>query len=112
MYTFAQIFGLVILLFFLVIIIFEIKKKGIDLYKLSMVSILVILISLILFQNWFRKLVSVLGFLRPFELFLTIAVISALIFSFVGYLKQKRNESDITKLVQNIGIKEWKEKKR
>ena len=71
MLTLVQIIGLVILIVFFFVVVNNIRKKGYDIYKLAMLVVTIILIGMIILQESIRGIVTALGFVRPFELFIT-----------------------------------------
>jgi len=107
-----HIFGIILLALVTLILFVNIKKKGFDIFTLFVLLAVIFLLAMVLYKQPFYSLSTKLGFLRPFELFLTITSVLALLLAIKLYLAYKTTERDITTIVQHLGIKELKDKNR
>ncbi len=113
-YFILQVIGALVLLIWALAMVEQLIKKGFDLgvFVLFMASLFLLLIVII--PDSFRNLFEKIGFLRPLDAFLVITSIISLLLVANMYLKQKELDRNMTKIVQNISLKdldEYKNKK-
>ncbi len=66
---------------------------------------------MVLYKQPFYSLSTKLGFLRPFEMFLTTVSVLALLLALKLFLAYKTTEKNITTIVQHLGTDKIKDKK-
>ena len=66
-----HIFGIILLVLIALILFYHIKRKGFDILSLFILIVVIFLLIMVSYKQPFYSLSTKLGFLRPFELFLT-----------------------------------------
>ena len=101
----VQLFGILLLFTSLGIIIHYIRVYGIDRIILFLTLVFSSLILLVAFPYIFRDQIQ-LGFIRPLDAFLTITSVAALLTSMALYLRLRKTEQDLTKIVRDFALQE------
>lgn len=103
-----QIIGLFVFLGIIAIILANIKKREGDILLFSSIAMMIILIFFVLFPDTMESFILSLGFIRVFDSFLTLISMTSLVLAFVLYIKIKKMEQDMTKIVREITLSEKK----
>ena len=99
-----QLLGAITLLLALGIILYYIRIYGVDKIILFLSVVFLTLFALVAFPSLFRDKIA-FGFIRPLDAYLTFTSMAALLMSLALYLRLKKTEKDITKIVQEISLR-------
>ena len=99
-----QVLGAIIFLVSLGIILYYTRIYGVDKFIVFFTAVFITLFALVAFPSIIRDKIAY-GFIRPLDAFLTFTSTAALLTSLALYLRLKKTEKDITKIVQEISIK-------
>lgn len=108
-YLILQIIGVLVLLTCALVLIEQLKKKGFDLGVFALFIISMFLLLIVIIPDNFRNLFEQLGFFRPLDAFLVITSIISLLLVSNMYLNKKQLDRNMTKIVQNISLKDLDE---
>ena len=98
-----QILGALTIILALGIVIYYTRIYGVDKIILFLSIVFLTLFVLVAFPSLFRDKIA-FGFIRPLDAFLTFTSMAALLMSLALYLRLKKTEKDITRIVQEISL--------
>ena len=109
---FVQILGLIVIIAILSLIIRLMRKEGIDVTNLLLLLIFIVLAVIVIVPDELSYFLRIVGFIRPLDAFLVIALVGSLLLSLKVYIKEREMGKDITKIVQTLAIKKVKRGKK
>jgi len=101
----AQIIGVLVLFTALGTILYYTRIYGVDRLILVFTLIFLTLLILVSFPYLFRQQIQ-MGFIRPLDAFLTLTAIAALLMSLALYLRLRKTEQDLTRVIRSIALNE------
>ena len=105
-YIIIQIIGTLLILLWALALFEQLIKKGFDLGIFIILIISSLMLLIILIPDQLRDFFEQIGFARPLDAFLVITSITSLLIVGKVYLKQNELNRNITKIIQNISIKD------